>query len=208
MEHKESPDHYDAKYDSKRRFVSYWYQIGEVLKCKPARVLEIGIGNNFVARYLREKGLDVTTVDHDERLHPDVVADIRSLPFEDRVFDVVTAYEVIEHLEYKDFPSVLKELARVSSKKVIISLPDATRVGRIEFPIPGVTKIQLLVTVPLFPRSHSFTKGGHFWEIGKKDYPLSRVLQTMKDSGLILESTYRVYENPHHRFFVLKRDTN
>lgn len=203
MEHKESPAHYDIKYDSKRRFVSYWHQISEILKCKPTRVLEIGIGNNFVARYLREKGVDVTTVDYDERLHPDVVADIRSLPFEDEGFDAVTAYEVIEHLEYKDFPSVLKELARVSFKKVIISLPDATHVWRIEFPIPGVTKVQFLVTIPLFPRTHSFTKGGHFWEIGKKGYPLSRVLQTMKDAGLILERTYRVYENPHHRFFIL-----
>ena len=66
---------YDFSYDSKRRFVSYWHQIREVISCDPLQVLEIGVGSGFVSRYLRGRGIAVKTVDIDASLEPDVVAD-------------------------------------------------------------------------------------------------------------------------------------
>ena len=47
------PNHYfNESYNSKERFISYWHQINEIIKLKPKKVLEIGIGNGFVSKYL------------------------------------------------------------------------------------------------------------------------------------------------------------
>jgi len=54
------PNHYfSMSYDSKERFISYWYQINEIIKLNLKRVLEIGIGNSFVSKYLEERGIEV-----------------------------------------------------------------------------------------------------------------------------------------------------
>lgn len=197
---------YDVKYDSKRRFVSYWHQIREILNLQPQRVLEVGVGNGFVSNYLRERGVELTTVDYEATLKPDVVADVRKLPFEDNTFDVVAAYEILEHLPYEESLKGLAELQRVSKQHILVSLPDATRSARIEFPVPGWKKFQLLISAPVFPRQHQLTKSGHHWEIGKKGYPLSQVVHDIQQKGLQLVKTYRVYENPQHRFFVLRKN--
>lgn len=199
---------YDLKYDSKRRFVSYWHQIREILNLQPKRVLEVGVGNGFVSKYIRDRAINLTTVDYDAGLKPDVVADVKKLPFEDGAFDVVAAYEILEHLPYEESLQGLNELRRVSKRHVLISLPDATRSVRIEFPVPGWKKFQLLISAAVLPRRHMLTKSGHHWEIGKKDYPLSRLIQDINKKGLHLVKTYRVYENPQHRFFILKKETH
>ena len=51
----ESSHFFTESYDSKGRFSSYWHQIHEIIRLRPKRVLEIGIGNVFVSKYLKEK---------------------------------------------------------------------------------------------------------------------------------------------------------
>lgn len=54
------PGHYFNKtYDSKGRFCSYWHQIDEIISLKPKEVLEIEIGNGFVSKYLKGRGVNV-----------------------------------------------------------------------------------------------------------------------------------------------------
>jgi len=38
------------------------------------------------------------------------------------------------------------------------------------------------------------------------DYPLSKVIKEIQKSGFKIEKTYRIFENPYHRFFVLSRE--
>ena len=199
--------HYHNNYDTKQRFISYWHQIHEILERDPQKVLEIGIGNGFVSRYLKEQGVTLTTCDSDQKLKPDFVASITKLPFAGNAFDVVSAFEVLEHLPYREALAALGELKRVSSMWVILSIPDATRTLRIEFPIPKWGKFKKLFIVPkLHPLVHkSPDENGHHWEIGKKDYPLSRILSDIKNAGFRIEKTYRVFEFPYHRFFVLRK---
>lgn len=211
MDHREEiidvdPSHYGRKYDSKRRFLSYWHQIDEALALNPSRTLEIGVGNGFVAAYLRSRGLAVTTLDIDERLKPDVVGSATKLPFEEGSFELVMACEILEHIPYTEALAAFREIRRVASRSAVISLPDATRVLRIEFPIPKFGKIRKLIVIPkLFPPAHKLTAHGHRWEIGKKDFPLSRVKRDIEATGFTILKTYRVFENPYHRFFVLEK---
>ena len=104
-----SKEHYNIKeYDTTYRFISYFHQIEETLRTNPRTVLEVGVGNKIVSNYLREYGVKVKTCDFDKGLKPDVVADVRKLPFRDREFDTVIAFEVLEHLPFEDFETALK----------------------------------------------------------------------------------------------------
>jgi 2-polyprenyl-3-methyl-5-hydroxy-6-metoxy-1,4-benzoquinol methylase len=196
---------YNVSYDSKRRFVSYWHQIREVLDRNPKRVLEVGIGNGFVSKYLRNKDITVTTVDIEEALQPDVVADILQLPFPDASFDVVTAYEVLEHMPYEKSVMGLRELARVSSRWALISLPDASHAFRVAITIPRFGYIQKVFSAPaLVLRKHPYAKS-HEWELGIQRYPVSRIINDMRTVGFTITKSYRLYENPYHRFFILQK---
>ena len=50
--------------------------------------------------------------------------------------------------------------------------------------------------------------GEHYWEIGKAGYPLQKVIGEMRNAGFKIEKTYRIFENPYHRFFILKKINN
>jgi len=193
------------EYDSKQRFISYWHQINEVLVLHPSSVLEIGIGNGFVSQYLKHHGVNITTCDNDQTLSADYTASIIHLPFDKNSFEAVTAYEVLEHMPYQEALKALRELHKVSSRWVIISLPEANRSLRFEVPVPKVTKVKKLISLPyLWPPKKPLFKG-HFWEIGQKGYSLKKILQDIKDSGFKILRTYRVFENPRHRFFILEK---
>jgi len=45
----------------------------------------------------------------------------------------------------------------------------------------------------------------HFWEVGSEDHPLERLTAAVDRAGLELVRTYRVPENPWHRFLVASR---
>jgi len=200
------PDHYfNETYDSKGRFCSYWHQINEIISLKPKEVLEIGIGNGFVSKYLKMRGVNVTTLDIDKRLNLDVVGSVLKLPFIDEFFEVVTCYEVLEHLPYRDFSKALSGIYRVSKSYVILSLPDLSRVYRFNIQIPKVGELKILIPLPrLKPLTWEFN-GEHYWNIGTKGYSLRKIKREIYNAGFKIERSYRVFEIPWHRFFILKK---
>jgi hypothetical protein len=44
----------------------------------------------------------------------------------------------------------------------------------------------------------------HYWEVGSEGVPLDRLLAAARAAGFEVERTYRVPENPWHRFLVLR----
>jgi len=199
------PKHYfRLSYDSKERFISYWYQINEIIKLDPKRVLEIGIGNGFVSKYLKERRVNVLTLDVDKKLNPDMVGSVLNMPF-DESFDVVACYEVLEHLPYENFYKGLSEMFRVSKSYAILSLPDVSRVYRVYVQIPKVGVFKRLISLPRLKNLIHKFNGEHYWEIGKAGYPLKRIVDAIQKQHLQLEKTYRVYEMPHHRLFILQK---
>jgi protein-L-isoaspartate O-methyltransferase len=49
-------------------------KIHEIDKLKPKDILEIGLGDGFVSSFLKRAGYDVTTVDINPALEPDICA--------------------------------------------------------------------------------------------------------------------------------------
>lgn len=192
-------------YDSKARFCSYWHQIHQILALRPRNVLEVGIGNGFVSDYLRKRGHSVTTIDIDEELNPDYVGSVLCLPFEDESFDVVACFEVLEHIPYELFLPALREIHRVCRTNAVLSVPDSSRAYPLWLRFGPIRDIRWLIRVPRLRRRRHRFENQHYWEIGKCGYGLKRVCVEMANARFEVRSTYRIFELPWHRFFVLEK---
>jgi len=197
------PDYSSAEYCSPIRMASYGYQIKEVMSQKPQTLLEIGIGNGVVTYILRRAKIDVTTLDMDNQLMPDVLGSVLELPFKSNSFHGALCCQVLEHLPFNKFAQALRELWRVTFAFAVVSLPDASRHYRIDVNIP---KVHLRITkdVQWNTGEHSFD-GKHYWEIGKRGFLLPRILAHIREAGFTCLRHYRIWEWPYHRFFVLEK---
>lgn len=186
--------HYNWRYDNLKTWTSFYYQIDNILKHtdkEKDKILEIGIGNGFVTDKLRKLGFNVTTVDFDKNLNPDIIADIRNLPFDDHSFDTVCAFEVLEHLPFSDFDAALRELKRVANKKILVSLPysNFTFWLGLKF-FPYIKAKQLEINIPHSFRKHKFN-GEHYWELGKRGFSIKKIIKHFRDNGLIIEYKWK-----------------
>lgn len=197
-------DHYEfERYMSKARWNSVWHQLDEVKKLNPNNVLEIGPGPGVFKSVATQFGLEVETLDVDVALKPDCVASVTSLPFENESFDVVCAFQMLEHLPYEVALNAFEEIVRVSRKGVVISLPDAKRLWTLRLPVPFYGPCDIFLPRPQVRKKHDFD-GQHYWEINKLGYHLSRIIVDFS-RFIQLAKTYRVFELPYHRFFVFHK---
>jgi SAM-dependent methyltransferase len=202
---KRSLPYFQEHYETKQRFCSYWHQIDEIRRLYPRRTLEIGVGTGFVSGYLKKQGLNVTTLDCLQTLGPDILGSVLNIPLAADTFDVVSCCQVLEHLPYVDFLPALKELARIAKSYAVLSLPDKTTVYRIDLDLPRLPPIRRLVHHPRpRPEIHKLDTE-HHWEIGKRGFALKRIELDILASGLRIVKSYRVFEMPYHRFFVLAK---
>ncbi|MBY0472786.1 class I SAM-dependent methyltransferase [Patescibacteria group bacterium] len=193
-----------AAYRSSDRWMSYFHQLELVEKIGAKHVLEVGVGSGVLARELVVRGVRVTTLDIAEDLQPDIVGSVTDIPCENVSFDTAVAFEVLEHMPFEESTQALRELARVSRTHVLVSLPHPGWVFSIIYKVPLLPRIHLLIQIPFFWKTHRFN-GEHYWELGKKGYPIGRFLSAAKDAGLTLVSLEKHADDPAHRFFLFKK---
>lgn len=190
-----------ATYMSKERWNSVWHQLDEILKLEPASVLEIGPGPGTFKSIAHSMGLNVKTLDLDPDLKPDILGSATSMPLPDTDFDIVCAFQMLEHLPYVEALKAFAEMARVASRYIVISLPDSRPVWRYRIFVPKLGTFDKLMPRPFWrPVQHQFD-GQHYWEVNKAGHSLEKLIQDFSLHGKLLK-TYRVAENPYHRFFV------
>lgn len=101
------------------------------------KILDAGCGGGGFVDFLAGRELDVTGIDR-ERAFLDlarekrrngsfVLADISNLPFADGTFDCTYCYDVLEHVHDQQ---ALQELARVTLKRIILTVPKRDEVMR------------------------------------------------------------------------------
>lgn len=107
----------------------------KIVEQRPTSFLDAGCGEGFVAAMLRRRlpELELTGFDVDpaavqvagarDPKGSFMTASISDLPFEDRAFDVVGCFEVLEHLPGDGPDAALKELGRVARNAVVLSVP-------------------------------------------------------------------------------------
>ncbi|MBU1019227.1 MAG: class I SAM-dependent methyltransferase [Patescibacteria group bacterium] len=198
--------HYKGSYESPGRFISYYHQIKAISEETPGTILEIGIGSGTVANYLKNNGFNIETCDFDADLQPDHVADIRDLPFREGEFDLVTAFQVLEHLPFEDFEKAMSQLHKASSKTVIISIPYITlniywKCKCIPFLKPWYFMWRICELSFL---KHKFN-GEHYWEMGKKGFSRKKIRKILKKTGFSIKEEFTPEMFPYHYFFVLEK---
>ena len=197
--------HYNfSKYSHPERWASYYYQIKEVLDLNPKNILEVGVGDKVFGEYFKNNtNLIYQSLDTAEDLSPHIIGDILNIPIENNKFDVVCAFEVLEHLPFNKFEEALAELGRVSKKFVVISLPHFGPPIKFMIKIPFLPEMKFAFKIPFYQK-HTFN-GEHYWELGKKDYSVSNILKILNKNFGILKH-FVPFENQYHHFFILKKN--
>lgn len=102
----------------------------ELIPQQITSLLDAGCGNGLFLNTLSKRRplLDLKGFDRSQEaikhvLVPCELGDVSNINFENDSFDCTTCLEVIEHIPYKLYSKVLLELARVTKKYIIISVP-------------------------------------------------------------------------------------
>jgi len=159
--------------------MSYYYQVKETLniiadkfsRASHLSILEIGPGNkitsSLLSLFLRSSGItfDIITIDIDRRVRPNIVGDLRCLPFKSNEFDISLAFEVLEYILFEHVPLALEELRRTTKEYVVLSLPHNSLYITFAVKLPKLplrTLFLRLFDLPLKPKH----VGEYYWEIG------------------------------------------
>jgi hypothetical protein len=197
--------HYGPGYLPLPRLVVLWHQAKEVAGLLPngGSVLEIGPGGGYTTFLLRTWGMRVTTMDLDPELHPDVVGDVARLGFGANTFDCVLAAQVLEHIPFEEFTVALCELARVTKKYLIITLP-APLVGLAALiNVPSLSPSRLVLGLPYWVK-HRFD-GQHYWELGKRGFSVRSVRGKITEHNLEVVREFRPALSLYCYFFIARK---
>jgi 2-polyprenyl-3-methyl-5-hydroxy-6-metoxy-1,4-benzoquinol methylase len=199
-------EHYLSEgYLGVERFISLHSQFRLCMaEDKDSTFLEIGPGPGLLVGLMNQFGRKITTVDFAEDLNPDHVAALPNLPFNDDAFDVVCAFEVLEHIPWDIVPACIDELRRLARRKVLISIPNQSRIFEKSFSISMTFGKKKMSKNIWRKRLNKITNSNeHFWEIGHNGVTVKDVIDVVKRSGFICVDTF--YTKPWFQFFVLEK---
>lgn len=210
------PDYYGfAFYVSKERMLTYWHQTDEILRIRPDRVLEIGIGNRIVSAVLGTFGIRTVTADINASLNPDVVTPIAELDkhFDAGSFPCVLCARVLQHLPFAEFEPSIRQIHRVVADRVLLTLPVETLRLYIRLRVTGRSPRTLSIPFPLFikrmlhtPRRAEYTdQRQNFWKINHSRETSMAAVKSILRRYFTIDKAYQVPEDMSHAFFLLTK---
>jgi ubiquinone/menaquinone biosynthesis C-methylase UbiE len=197
--------HYDfQKYMNLARWACYYHQIKKTLSLRPTSVLEIGPGDGIYGEYLKKNGIKYSSADHADDISSDYKVQLgeEQIPVADNSFDLVVAFQVLEHIKFEAVPKALAELKRVTSKYVFLDIPEYSFHLTFSLKVPLLPYLQWHVTIPR-PKKHVFD-GFHHWEVSKQGFSREKVRSMISEHFTILEE-YTIFQNPKERFYLLQK---
>lgn len=187
--------YYSVDYLNSARFSSLYGQVNSCLRYEKSKtILEIGPGPGLFSAIMKQLNREVITVDFDSNLQVDIIARLPNLPTESNSFDIVCAFEVLEHQPFEFLAIIFQEMARVSNSYVIVSVPNVTNLKpKLKFSVDLVVnrwhyrkKIQKNKQQSLSnPREH-------YWEIGVDGIDVNSILLESQKAGLRFLKSYLI----------------
>lgn len=198
--------HYEKERFSPLRIESITQQVREICYSGCTKILEIGVGRGLLKHFLQPfRNICFVSVDIDENLHPDYVASVTDLPFENKQFELTVCSQVLEHLPFDQFIVALREIRRVTERKVILSLPDIRKHSGIALRIPGIKDwVKWEFNLDQASLGYKSFDGQHYWEIGYKDTTGKMIIRKIRQAGFKIERQYRLDKHRWHCFFILQ----
>ncbi len=200
----------NAAYMDEIQLLTYANQLQIILKtinkyCNiDLNILEIGIGNGYIANALKTYDFNINTFDINKNLNPDYFGNILELNecIGKKKFQLALCCEVLEHMEFDYFEKALIEL-KEASEFTIITLPSFKR----HYGFYGLLKFPRKILHINFGLEIGFKKlpEEHFWEIGSEKYSSrKKIEQVIKKHFIILEQGKFTLNN-YHNYYILKR---
>jgi len=91
-----------------------------VLDLRPKTLLDVGCGKGNFVEWAKGRGIDAVGLDFASGYG--VQADLVNMPFPDNSFEMVTAFDVLEHLKPENLQGGLDEMFRVATKWWVLSI--------------------------------------------------------------------------------------
>ena len=178
----------EASHNRQKNFSSIWYQLNSILKLPKSsvdKILEIGPGAGLLNSILKSFDYSLETLDIDPSNKPNHVGSALEMPLEDNSFDLICAFQVLQHIPSIEFSKAIAEINRVTRKFDIISLP--SNLTSFNFKLEFLsrnkilhrlnTKINLFKTLSLLSINDrnedemsktNYNYHRHYWEAGFK----------------------------------------
>ncbi len=211
-----SQGYHFADYADLRRWISYYIQIKEAVSNDCRSFLVIGAGDGIVPCVIkhimeekyRNGDVLVHTFDCDEELNPDITGDVKDICrlIGNRRYDCVLACQVLEHLEYKYFRRIIKQISRICKKRFVLSLPVSKISVSFWIDLPKIHNKYWNIVIQRFWKREFLFDGQHYWEAGIRNH-------SKKDIIMVCSEFFRVTKtehpplHPYHWFVVMDKQS-
>tara|TARA_R110002096_G_scaffold85802_3_gene197852 strand:+ start:480 stop:1223 length:744 start_codon:yes stop_codon:yes gene_type:complete len=200
-------------------WTSVWLQAREIIRRPDIhRVLEFGSARNILKLLVENYGIHHTAVEvNGEIFSPDVVATIDGFESEE-TYDVVCAFEVLEHNPFEEIEGLVRKMASFSTKYVYLSIPCSGRFFSISLNanLPRIqfrktfhwtwSRLRRLVRPVEEFRKRPDKYNPHWWEVGDKDRTEKDVEKLFENCDLKLIEKIHNPLFPYHLFFLLEKN--
>ncbi|MBL7728349.1 MAG: methyltransferase domain-containing protein [Dinghuibacter sp.] len=158
---------------------------------------DIGCGNGLLGKLVMEKrsGITIMSVDRSEQALSYVqtekkIGDVTNIPLPDAAYDCVSCLQVLEHIPVNNYKTALAELARVSKKYILVSVPFNERIEKNTTQCPGCKTI---FNVDLHLRSYTETDIKNLFT--EQGFELKEFLNVVESNELLGLRTYHKLKN-------------
>ena len=213
----------DFKLERKNQFISIFYQAREaIINPNINSMLEFGIGRGCTSAIIKHFKIKHVGVDFNEELFfPDHVSTI--LNYRDKKkYDIVCAFQVLEHNPLESIKSNLKKMMNLSNKYVYVSVPYSGRYISLNIKLnlfPGkfgyFNKQLNLNWGRLFKKVRPVEEykkridkyNPHWWEVGDKNFTKGDFKKIISSLDMKIEKSFHNEFFPYHLFYLLKKNT-
>lgn len=194
----------------------YFFIIRAIIDKRPKRILEIGAGNEVIKNSVKKIVQEYKVMDVNQKLHPDIVGDVRELKKElFGEFDCIIGAEILEHIPFDDVKKSLKHIYQYLQKggTALITVPHQRLYLLFLWwkdNIPHVLTLPPGFTSPRafyerFIKKSVWHDPHHCWEVGDGMISLKDIESRFEEVGFVIEKCMKLL---YADFWVLRKLRN